>query len=148
MSVKDINTCYDGIVTNFTAATNVSDDKGGVFYDFEFTKAKAAITQLLDTASTKMAKAYGGCIVCYGKGYHTKRVGTSSRYGNVTHDTIGYCSCSRGKQLESVVDTATREAKLAVLKELFHFHKGEPASLETIQTKIIDRIAELERGTK
>ena len=52
---------------------------------------------------SEIEKAYGGCRICYGKGYHTKRVGTSSRYGNVTHDTIGYCTCDRGKQLEVVI---------------------------------------------
>ena len=66
---------------------------------------------------SEIEKAYGGCRICYGKGYHTKRVGTSSRYGNVTHDTIGYCSCDRGKQLEAVISGRISEVLDRLLKE-------------------------------
>jgi len=58
----------------------------------------------------QLEKAFGGCRNCYGKGYSTARVGTSSRYGNVTKDTIIYCKCSRGDQLEKLL--ADREKTL------------------------------------
>ena len=76
-----------------------------------------SLHSLVDNAMSEIEKAYGGCRICYGKGYHTKRVGTSSRYGNVTHDTIGYCSCDRGKQLEAVISGRISEVLDRLLKE-------------------------------
>lgn len=74
--------------------------------------AIAAIEKLLIDARVETEKAYGGCHLCYGKGYHTKRVGTSSRYGNVTHDTIGYCTCGRGKQLSALTASKSEEKEV------------------------------------
>lgn len=64
---------------------------------------------LLADQQRQQEKAYGGCHICYGKGYHTKRVGHSSRYGNKTYDTIGYCTCDRGKQLKEVMASSQRQ---------------------------------------
>jgi hypothetical protein len=61
------------------------------------TLAVKAIEKLLVGAE----KAFGGCKICYGKGYATTIEGTKTIRGNNndwrTH--IKYCSCERGKQL-------------------------------------------------
>lgn len=56
-------------------------------------------------------KAFGSCKKCYGKGYSTEYKVTSSRLGkNVSPDSINFCSCERGKQLEQVITKAKIEA--------------------------------------
>lgn len=98
----------------------VNGDSEELYVD---TKAKFLVDDLvpfIHSAEAEIEKAYGGCHLCYGKGYHTKRVGTSSRYGNVTHDTIGYCTCNRGKQLEQVVAESYRRGQIDELKHMPH----------------------------
>lgn len=67
---------------------------------------------------TEIEKAYGGCRNCYGKGYATARVGTSSRYGNATHDTIKYCICERGKQLEALTGKKLNDTRIDELNQV------------------------------
>lgn len=61
-------------------------------------------------------KAFGGCLICYGKGYYTYRQGIrgSSDFEMgvkgfqdpiITH--VGYCKCDRGVQLETLVQNGT-----------------------------------------
>lgn len=53
-------------------------------------------------SNSELEKAFGGCKICYGKGYSTATVATSSRYGTKIRNTIVYCKCDRGKQLDQV----------------------------------------------
>lgn len=73
------------------------------------------IMEIVASERQELTKSFGGCLNCYGKGYHTKRVGHSSKLGNTTYDTIGYCSCARGEQLEKIVNS---ERQAAAIEEL------------------------------
>lgn len=68
-------------------------------------EAKASLAQSLLKELTKArqetAKAFGGCMACYGKGYATAIESTLSRFGHRTHNNIKFCSCERGKQLKA-----------------------------------------------
>lgn len=58
-----------------------------------------------DKATKEVAKAYGNCTKCYGKGYATWRHGET--YRGVTHnmrDDIKFCTCERGKQLKVFIE--------------------------------------------
>ena len=61
-------------------------------------------------ADNGIAKAFGGCKNCYGKGYATVRIGTSSRYHSEIHTELRFCSCDRGKQLKKYFAEAEKEA--------------------------------------
>lgn len=71
----------------------------------------------------KIAKAYGGCTKCYGKGYASY---TTAHSGTDTDQDIGspggryykkvdemrFCSCARGRQLESELEQRCIEARI------------------------------------
>lgn len=73
------------------------------------------VLALIKAHTAKTAKAYGGCILCFGKGYAT----VSNRwFGHDTDQDIGspggtitggndlamkFCTCNRGKQLEELL---------------------------------------------
>ncbi len=130
------------VLKNFLDATDhvlevadEADPNDSDFFDRPYIEAKQAIEQKLN----ELEKAYGGCHLCYGKGYHTKRVGTSSRYGNVTHDTIGYCSCDRGKQLEAHIQQEIVEARLVEAKTILNLWNS--SSDEDFYDALRERIA-------
>lgn len=57
----------------------------------------------------EVAKAFGGCTKCYGKGYSTYRHGISGvedfggdGFERAPKTHMIYCSCDRGKQLEEL----------------------------------------------
>jgi len=92
----------------------------------------------IQAARADEAKAYGGCKLCFGKSYATARVGTSSRYGNVTRDTIKPCTCDRGKQLERQLEQVRADERQALLvaietaEELAWVERGAQKSHENI----------------
>lgn len=97
--------------------------------------AQAAVSRL-QTLLTNQAKAYGGCVLCYGKGYAT----VSDRWiGQDTDQDIGspggtvqggsdfamkFCTCERGKQLEGLVGGLLTSARIDELKRLPNFKNG------------------------
>ena len=61
----------------------------------------------------KLIKAFGGCEICYGKGYATSFVGRRGfedfgGEGFIKTPTmhVSFCSCSRGKQLKELFGKA------------------------------------------
>jgi len=55
-------------------------------------------------------KAFGGCKNCYGKGYSTVKDFTTAhadfigdKKSSIENNPMKYCSCERGKQLESLL---------------------------------------------
>lgn len=68
------------------------------------TDALAAIERLIANREQTLSKAYGGCKLCYGKGYATWRHGEAHRgiTSNMRND-IKSCSCSRGEELAEIV---------------------------------------------
>ena len=61
------------------------------------------ILNLLEGEKQKLAKAYGGCTLCYGKGYATGAEfwrGRGKTWGRP--NKIKYCTCDRGKQLATL----------------------------------------------
>ena len=56
-------------------------------------------------------KAFGSCTNCYGKGYCTVRIGSSSRYHSEIHLEYRPCGkCGRGKEIEKLIQTARQKA--------------------------------------
>jgi hypothetical protein len=111
--LKDIDSAIDEILT--ALLEEVTDDIGRTYADHSevqgylnmhpinetIVETKSALKALLADQNKKLAKAYGGCIICYGKGYATVRHGET--YRGTTHNMrtdIKYCTCDRGKQLE------------------------------------------------
>lgn len=80
-----------------------------------------AVEQLIKQDRENIAKAYGGCTNCYGKGYATVNdkwiaYDTDQDIGSPGGVTTGgnpnamkFCTCERGKQLEQL--TTNSEAK-------------------------------------
>lgn len=93
------------------------------------------IRELIKSRDQQIAKAYGGCTNCYGKGYAT----VNDRW--VAHDTdqdigspggtfvggnefaIKYCDCERGKQLQKmqgqIALAARNEAEISILNRCY-----------------------------
>lgn len=90
--------------------TYTKAEDGGKFYTDEQIKA------LIETEATRReqqtAKAYGGCTMCYGKGYASYKAEYRAR-GMRWDDpeNMKFCSCDRGKQLELLVAELKRQAK-------------------------------------
>lgn len=55
--------------------------------------------------SKETAKAFGGCLGCYGKGYSTVIVGYSDESAGTkwSEKDILYCKCDRGTQLKKII---------------------------------------------
>ena len=74
------------------------------------------------------AKAYGGCELCYGKGYSTEQQGAigNSRV-TLRGPQVVYnpCSCDRGKQFEEAMKSAAREALEAARREIEKEYQDE-----------------------
>lgn len=54
------------------------------------------IDSYVEAKVTEIAKAYGGCTNCYGKGYATKQSFFSGRGVKWRTSAIKYCDCERG----------------------------------------------------
>jgi len=69
----------------------------------------------LTQAIADIAKAFGGCMKCYGKGYSTQmlqEIGAED-FGNDGYVkdpemVINPCSCDRGKQIKDILSTARK----------------------------------------
>lgn len=66
-----------------------------------------------ELAHSLITKAFGGCTLCYGKGYATQRQTISggrgrSRIYEVLEPMI-FCSCDRGNQLKKHIDRIRKE---------------------------------------
>lgn len=67
-------------------------------------------SSLVTEAERATAKAYGGCKICYGKGYSTTIEGTigyedfgDDGFETPPHEQMKFCECDRGKQLERLL---------------------------------------------
>ena len=89
--------------------------------------AKLAILAANTASVTAIAKAYGGCTKCYGKGYASyasaeSGYGTDGDIGGYegryyrTFNEMRYCTCDRGKQLERYVTASVNEQAEKALK--------------------------------
>lgn len=74
-----------------------SGDESG---DFPSNAIKFFFRTYIAKRDNAIITAFGGCDKCYGKGYSTNKVQTSSRYGTVDLNPINLCSCDRGKQIK------------------------------------------------
>lgn len=70
----------------------------------------ADITEIVSAVLEKQAKAFGGCLSCYGKGYFTVLQFAQSyedfggeKTKRVKLPTMRFCDCERGKQLKELV---------------------------------------------
>lgn len=63
-----------------------------------------SIEQFFIKELEKVAKMFGGCTKCYGKGYGTTTTQYSEGDGfrKWTEQEMDFCSCDRGKQLEKL----------------------------------------------
>lgn len=69
-----------------------------------------SLDQVREQAEKETAKAYGGCMKCYGKGYATYRHGyraeadmlQSEEQEDPIETHMIFCTCDRGKQLEAL----------------------------------------------
>lgn len=102
---------------------------------------KDLIRKLIRTEKLKVEKAYGGCRLCYGKGFSTYRYGTIGHgepdlgdtgvYGEPITTHMNFCSCDRGKQLKELV---TAE-KLKILEQV-KLEKPESAGVNDFQNGV------------
>lgn len=86
----------------------------GLVKSFPVDATAGTLIKMLEYARNETAKAYGGCKKCYGKGYstvsfgHTKAeadfIGEKQRIIKSGGVKITFCSCSRGKQLEELME--------------------------------------------
>ena len=96
------------------------------------------VLALITSRDQQIAKAYGGCTNCYGKGYSTYSGEYSARDMSWPDEKVKYCDCSRGKQLEVVHQQIASAAKLNTFKWV-----RDNACLEDIAW-IDERIAEVD----
>jgi hypothetical protein len=98
---------------------------GGIYWTIQPEELRALINDKLEATE----KAYGGCHLCFGKGYASYKSAVSWGHGDVdlgaTHgpgkrDTLEmrYCSCDRGKQLKSYVEAEVAKVKLGIRQQL------------------------------
>lgn len=112
---------------------------------------KAAILKHIEETE----KAFGGCKLCYGKGYATvnekwvahdtdQDIGSPGGYFKGGKDfAIKYCTCDRGQQLERLSEESNREARIDELEWLIPNGpaklggdiRGEDAEVYTIAFK-------------
>lgn len=116
-----------------------------VGHNFEY--AREALLAWRDRAihqrEQSLAKAYGGCTNCYGKGYATVN---DAWHGHDTDTDIGspggyvsggdrnamkLCSCDRGKQLEKMLAKHTQSLTKSLLAEVEKQMVGEDEELYT-----------------
>ena len=87
-------------------AEHLKDPTGEACYECQVSKVMHLINEQVAAAVEKTDKAYGGCHICYGKGYATvndRWAGTDEwtgkRYETGSRNAMKFCSCERGKQL-------------------------------------------------
>lgn len=113
-------------------------------YNLYHEQAKKELEDLISRVTTELEKAYGGCHLCYGKGYATTWEGTETRNSHhpelaiAPHQQIKYCTCDRGKQLSEMVSRVTIEAVVKELEFFKHTHTND-----TWRVGLKTRIAEL-----
>lgn len=119
----------DRLLDEFEDAVYCS--RGDNYTQNEAAKQRAITAKkLIREREAKLAKAYGGCTNCYGKGYAT----VNDKW--VAHDTdqdigspggivvggrdfaIRFCDCERGKQLERHAEEIARQSIIKLNKTL------------------------------
>lgn len=112
--------------------------------DEDFAKFKQLITSYTKQREQEVAKAYGGCTNCYGKGYATVNDrwygtdtdtdigGTGKYYSGGNPNEMKFCDCSRGGQLKQAIN----RRELALLERLESLDDGTVAGL----MQVIDAI--------
>ncbi len=73
---------------------------------------------LFESRERAVAKAYGGCEKCYGKGYATSKAAYLSKSGKWSRLEMVYCTCERGNQLKDMVNSRERAAVQTALEKL------------------------------
>lgn len=76
------------------------------------------VVPFIQSHTAELEKSYGGCHKCWGKGYATYSGEYRARDMRWPDESIRYCDCERGKQLEGHVREIERKARLAQLDEL------------------------------
>lgn len=120
--------------------------------------------QLIDTYTQakvdETAKAYGGCTNCYGKGYSTYKGEYRARGMRWSDDSIKYCDCDRGKQLESLMVAKALEARIdevrrtATALSVFDYNHEKMSGVQkadrlaTLQAELEDGLTPRERMEK
>ena len=122
--------------------------------------AMKSITTYLQQEIAEVEKAYGGCRNCYGKGYATviegttwsdtdTDIGSRGGSGKDTSQTIKYCDCPRGKQLEQEIDKARIDKLVSFVSDLNNIQPFEPLKStprEYVEEKLKDRIVTIREG--
>lgn len=69
--------------------------------------------------SEELEKAYGGCHICYGKGYATSKAAyVSPHHHKWSRLEMVFCTCDRGKQLEKLVQADQNQARVEFAERL------------------------------
>lgn len=94
-------------------------------------------------------KAFGGCELCYGKGYSTE---LSAQSGQVEVNT---CTCDRGKQIDEMLTnmhaTTVRTMMDAALEALpeyveHHYPKGKSKERGAVTVHISEFLTEMKKA--
>lgn len=108
----------DQLVDKHTRAlTKSTDGHGDEITDFDTRLMDVfGLTQAMRAEFAAQANAYGGCTLCYGKGYSTVRRGETyhGRTHNMRND-IKFCTCDRGRQLEQLFAGEVLKSRLVEL---------------------------------
>jgi hypothetical protein len=87
-----------------------------IFSKEDWVKFKEGVQSIIEEAEDRTAKSFGGCTICYGKGYATvndRWVGydTDEDIGSPGGTIVGgknfvmkFCVCDRGKQLKGLLN--------------------------------------------
>lgn len=108
LSDKLDDALYDSIVALGVREEGTITDLDTLIIDRR--KAVSLILALIEKEKTAIAKAYGGCTKCYGKGYATICDGTigyedfgGDGFRTPITTKMKFCSCSRGEQLSAIL---------------------------------------------
>lgn len=77
------------------------------------------ITKDVAQACEKISKAFGGCTLCYGKGYSTSINGYSDEGTGEKwqEEEILYCKCARGEQLREHITRMAARLKKQLIQQ-------------------------------
>lgn len=70
--------------------------------------------------SEELEKAYGGCHICYGKGYATSKAAyVSPHHHKWSRLEMVFCTCDRGKQLEKLIKDNQHQARVEIMDKFY-----------------------------
>lgn len=105
---------YDG------ADNGYSNQQEGYYDTRDAVKdALKALSTYHQSQMEEVAKAYGGCTNCYGKGYSTYQGEYKARQYRWQDKKMKFCDCERGKQLESQMEEREAEIRIDESKKVY-----------------------------